>query len=82
MIARGSHHRNPFLASIYLLKVNNRNTRTKREICSKLTIKTPERRHSVSIVNFEHVTTGWVDTLRADFKPSQVLRSSLLNENV
>ena len=28
---------------IYLLKVNNRNTRTKCETCSKLTIKTPER---------------------------------------
>ena len=30
---------------IYLLKVNNRNTRTRCAICSKLTIKTPERRH-------------------------------------
>ena len=29
---------------IYLLKVNNRNTRTRCERCSKLTIKTPERR--------------------------------------
>ena len=28
---------------IYLLKVNNRSTRTRCEICSKLTIKTPER---------------------------------------
>ena len=27
----------------YLLKVNNRNTRTRCEICPKLTIKTPER---------------------------------------
>ena len=34
-----------FPAGIYLLKVNNRNTRTGCEICSKLTIKTPERRH-------------------------------------
>ena len=32
-------------ASIYLLKVNNRNIRTRYEICSKLTIKTPERQH-------------------------------------
>ena len=32
-------------AGIYLLKVNNRNTRTRCVICSKLTIKTPERRH-------------------------------------
>ena len=28
-----------------LFKVNNRNFRRMREICSKLTIKTPERRH-------------------------------------
>ena len=32
-----------FPAGIYLLKINNKNTRTRREICSKLTIKTPER---------------------------------------
>ena len=30
---------------IYLLKVNNRNPRKRCEICSKLTIKTPERRY-------------------------------------
>ena len=29
-------------AGIYLFKVNNRNTGTRCEICSKLTIKTPE----------------------------------------
>ena len=44
---------------IYLLKVNNRYTRTKCEICSKLTIKTRERRQwrrsGVFIVNFEHI---------------------------
>ena len=28
----------------YMFKVNNRNTRARCEICSKLTIKTPERR--------------------------------------
>ena len=43
----------------YLLKAKNRNTRTKYEICSKLTIKTPERRHwrhsGVFIVNSEHI---------------------------
>ena len=46
-------------AGIYLLKVNNRN-RTRCEICSKLTIKIPERRHwhrsGIFIVNFEHFT--------------------------
>ena len=39
----------------YLLKVNNKNTTTRCEICSKLTIKIPCS--SVSIVNFEHAVT-------------------------
>ena len=47
-------------AGIYLLKINNRNTRKRCEICSKLIMKTPERRHwrhsGVFIVNFEHVS--------------------------
>ena len=33
-----------FSATIYLFKINNRNTRKTCEIYSKLTIKTPERR--------------------------------------
>ena len=39
-----------------MFKVNNKNTRTRCELCSKLTIKTPDhwRRSSVFIVNFEH----------------------------
>ena len=45
--------------TFYLLKVNNRNTKTMREICSKLTIKIPELTPIV-IVNFEHVIAGWV----------------------
>ena len=44
----------------YLLKFNNRSTRTRCEISSKLTIKTPKRRHwrrsGVFIVNFEHIS--------------------------
>ena len=34
-----------FPASIYLFKVNNRNTRKRREIYSKLTIQIPGRCH-------------------------------------
>ena len=49
-----------YLPGIYLPKVNNRNTRTRCEICSKLTIKTPERRQwrrsGVFIVNFEYIS--------------------------
>ena len=50
--------------SNYGFEVNNRNTRTRCEICWKLTIKilwtyfTPC--YSVSIVNFEHVYASWV----------------------
>ena len=33
-----------FPAGIYLLKVNNRNNRTRCEICLKLTVKTSEQR--------------------------------------
>ena len=36
------------LAGIYLLKVNKRKTRIRFKICSKLTIKTSERRHILS----------------------------------
>ena len=36
-------------AGNYIFKVNNRNTRTRCEICSKLTIKTPERHHMGSL---------------------------------
>ena len=46
-------------AGIYLFKVN-RNTRTRCEICSKLTLKTPERCEwrcsGVFIVNYEHIS--------------------------
>ena len=37
-------------ANIYLFKFKNRNTRKRCEVSSKLTIKTPERRHNVVLV--------------------------------
>ena len=42
-------------ANIYQLKVDNRNTRTRREIYSKLKIKASDD-VAVFIVNFEHVS--------------------------
>ena len=46
-------------AGNYMFKVNSRNTRTRSEITSKLTIKTPEQlqwcRSVVFIINFEHI---------------------------
>ena len=41
-----SHSFSPNPAGIYLFKINNGNTRTMCEICSKATIKTPERRRT------------------------------------
>ena len=59
-----------FPAGIYLLKVNKRNTRTRCEKCSKLTVKFWclycylwtyfKPCSSVSIVNFEQVNVVWV----------------------
>ena len=47
-------------AGIHLLKVNNRNTKTRCEMSLDITIKTQERRHwrcsGVFIVNFEHIS--------------------------
>ena len=47
-------------ADIYLLKVKNKNTKTKCKICSKLTIKILERsklrRSGVFIANLEHIS--------------------------
>ena len=43
----------------YMFKVNNRNTRIRCEVCSKLTIKAPNdawRRSCIFIVNFEHIS--------------------------
>ena len=44
----------------YMFKVDNRNTRKRCDICSKLTIKTSEQHHwhpsGVFIVNFEHIS--------------------------
>ena len=47
-------------ANIFMLKVNNRNTRKRCVICSKLTMKTPERYHwcrsDSFIIMFEHIS--------------------------
>ena len=52
--------RRGFYLNVYLFKFNNRDSRKRCEICSKLTIKTPERlqwrRSGVFMVNFEHIS--------------------------
>ena len=42
MFQRGRSEGNYFSGNIYLLKVNNRNTKERFEICSKVTIRTPK----------------------------------------
>ena len=49
-------------ANIYLFKLDNRNTRKRCEICSMLTIKTPEQCHVVniiSLVDFDQINISW-----------------------
>ena len=62
-------------AGCHMFKVNNRSARTRREICSKLTIKTPERRqtlkksftcNSLSIL-MHSVTSGTCFSLNSKF---------------
>ena len=43
-ICNFTHDETPYPVGNYMFKVNNRNTRARSEICSKLTIKTAERR--------------------------------------
>ena len=57
---RTSEDKEPtYPAGNYIFKVNNRNTRKRCAICSKLTINIPERRHwgrsGIFIVNFEYI---------------------------
>ena len=46
------------LVGTYLFQVNNRNTRKRSEICSKLTVTTPEWRQQSGVFsdNFEHIS--------------------------
>ena len=51
-------------ANIYWFKVNNRNTRKRCDICSKLTRKTPKRHHlrrsDVFVANIEHISHNFL----------------------
>ena len=76
-------------AGIYMFKVNNRNTRTRCEICSKLTITTLEqlhwRRSGVFIVNFKHISHLGVSIVNCELVNAgwvRVSRTFLLNVRV
>ena len=44
-----------YSANVYLFKINNRNIENRCEICSKLTIKTPDVVQVFFTVNFEDI---------------------------
>ena len=60
IIVMNNHLINIFLGRVYLLKVNNKDTRT-----TSVTYFTPYS--SVSIGNFEHVIAGWAYLLKQKF---------------
>ena len=68
-----------FPAGNYMFTVN-RNTWTRREICSKLTIKTPERRHFVLVVLLLNVNTYLLREIDAFF--SQHFLTTLQDEGL
>ena len=76
---------NPFSAKIFLVQSPQWNTRRKCEICSKLTIKTPEQRHwrcsGVLNVNFEHVSHLFLMFLLYNFCPGNIYLFKVNNEN-
>ena len=61
-----------FPAGNYMFKVNNKRTRTRCQISSKLKIKTPKlrqwRRSGVLAVNFKHISTPCSTVFIANFK--------------
>ena len=52
-------------ADNYMCKFNNKNTKTRCEICSKLTIKTPEQRQRSYILN--KINAGWEESFNLAF---------------
>ena len=71
-------------ANISMFKVNKRYTRKRCEICSKLTIKTPERRqwrHSgVFVINFEHISQFFLVYLLLTLNKEMLAGVCVLNE--
>ena len=76
---------------MYILQVNNRNTRTRRKICSKLAINTPELRQNfretdisyplrpTSTCAYQGVRNGSFSEILASFWCRFPLRTSLVN---
>ena len=74
----------------YMFKISNRNTRTRFEICSDLTIKTPEWRHwrrsGVFIVKIEHIShlilvSLW-RTLRGKYRLGCLVAITILDPDI
>ena len=68
-------------ASTYLLKVNNRNTRTRSEISSKLKIKAPERRQASYWCLYCKIKAHNIKTLTLPYGWDQLLIFQFLTKN-
>ena len=62
-------------ANIYLFKVNNRNTRRRCEICSKLSIRTPGRRQGLTNGMSKILTKFDLDSLNAPEEEWKLVRA-------
>ena len=58
--------------NIYLFRVNNSNTRKRREICSELAIMSLQRRSTVFIINFEYISCLFTSVSTVDFEKLNV----------
>ena len=71
------------VAGIYLLEVNNENTRTMREICSKFKIKIPDNRfhtffYHFLLVHLEQINAGWLNRFIAEHNRQTIGFNSFL----
>ena len=58
--------------NIYLFRVNNSNTRKRREICSELAIMSLQRRSTVFIINFEYISCLFTSVSTVGFEKLNV----------
>ena len=65
-----------------MFKVNNRNTRARCEICSKLTIKTPERRHCSVKKAFLKISQNLPETICATAFFNEVAKEILAETEI
>ena len=66
-----------FLANMYLVKVSNRNTRKRCEICSKLTMKISE--YAINVILLVLLLTEYTVNFRIHFKYQKITTRKIPN---